>query len=1139
MDAFEVIRIEAARIHADAVASGAGPLDPLGLVERAIERAEVDLCWLKPGDVYLRGGRGLYDPAIAAIACEDVGGPGVRALLAGHELGHAVLHDPGEAIVDRHLDPTRSAEIAATGIETVADYGRRERREIQADLFARELVLPRTLARRLFIDEGRGAADIADLMGLPYALVAQQLCDALLLPVIEPAPAQAIRPPPPLDASQRVAAMHEGSPFLLQAGPGTGKTRTLVSRIEGLLEAGVPASEILVLTFSNKAAGELVERLAAGPSDVASAAWIGTFHGFGLDILRRFHDREGLPDNPRLIDRADAVGLLEDLVPRLPLRHFRNLYDPTLELAEILSAISRAKDELATPERYMALARGMVERAIAAGDDDALKRAEKAIEVAEVYAVYETEMRRAGQVDFGDLVMRPALLLERDPEALALLRAKHAHILIDEYQDVNRASVRLLKALAGTGERLWVVGDSRQSIYRFRGASSSNLAGFLADFPSGRLDQLRTNYRSSQEVVRTFADFSAGMLASRGVLPLDIGAHAGPAGEGPEFRVVGHPEDEAAAVAARIVELRDSGVAFRDQAVLCRGNVRLADIAAELERREVPVLFLGNLFEREEVRDLLALLALLVDPKGGSMARVATMPRYAIGLADLGRLREVLGRSEVPMAWIGAVKALVGPDAAAALGRLDEDLRGLGPDTHPWKALCHLTLDRRCVEVGGGATVRVAERMRRVATWQLMVFSRDLPPGQGLPIQRLLDRARRLVLLSQERDLRQMPAAAASMDGVHLMTVHGSKGLEFDAVHVPGMVARSFPGDNRAPRCPPPDGLLAGSEGMTGIEAVKAGHDEEEECLFFVAMSRARRHLTLYASSQTASGGGRKHSAFVDRIRALTRVVVDPPLLMPARGDAAAFRVVVDWAVPPTFTAEQISLYAKCPRRFFYTHVLKAAGGKRATPFMQMHDVVYELMRWLREDVSRWHHPPDAVVVRFDEVWNRKGPVDHGYADDYRAVGLGLVEALMRSRQGHASGVRARIALPLGGMSILVEPDEVRGTGAGATFRRVRTGRKVAKEEDDIVYALYLMAARSGGTGAGVEAIHLSEETVTPIELTPRKMSNRHDTVHGFAAAILAGDFPPEPGDRTCPRCPHYVTCGPVPEGALHFGSAT
>lgn len=1137
MDVNEAVRAEAERIHAKAVAAGVDPRDPLALVEAAVIASDIDLSWLAPGDVYLRGGRGLYDPELLAIACEAAGDRGTRALLAGHELGHAVLHDPGEAIVDRHMDPTRSPETAASGVETVVDYGRRERREVQADLFARELVLPRPLARRMFVD-GAGARQIADLMGLPYALVAQQLCDVLLLPPAEVRPpSRAAGPSPILDASQSRAADHSGSPFLLQAGPGTGKTRTLVSRLERLLDGGVPAADILVLTFSNKAAGELVERLSASRPEAAPAMWIGTFHGFGLDVLRQFHDREGLPDDPRLIDRADAVGLLEDLVPRLPVRHYRNLYDPTLELGEILGAISRAKDELASPERYMELARAMADRAATTGDDDARIRAEKAIEVAEVYAVYDAEMRRAGWVDFGDLVMRPALLLERDPEALAILRRKHAHILVDEYQDVNRSSVRLLKALAGAGERLWVVGDSRQSIYRFRGASSANVAGFQGDFPAGRLDRLDTNYRSTAEVVSTFSGFSTGMLASAGVLPLDLAAKAGPSGRRPELRRVGHPDDEAAAVAARIHELRDGGLAFRDQAVLCRGNVRLGDIAAALERRDIPVLFLGNLFEREEVRDLLALLSLLVDPRAGCLPRIAAMPRYAMGLADVAIVAGMLRRSETPLAWIPAAMDRVGPAAAAGLARLAADLDGFGGDSHPWQAICHLVLDRRCLPDGFLTSTQTRDRMRRVAVWQLMAFCRDLPRGAGLPIQRLLDRSRRLVLLAEERDLRQMPAAAAAMDGVHLMTVHGSKGLEFEAVHVPGMVSRGFPGDNRTPRCPPPDGLVAGSEGMTGLEAVKAGHAEEEECLFFVAMSRARRDLMLYGASQTVNGSNRGPSPYLERLAGDVLVVPNPPLLLPSREDPEAGRIAVEWMAGPAFSAEQISLYAKCPRRFFYTHVLGASGGRRATPFMQMHDVVYDLLRWLREDARRWALASAEVIARFDEVWARKGPIEHGYADDYRRAGLDLVEALMRSRSGHLPGARDPVRIAVDGLHVVVEPDEVRGSGPGTTFRRVRTGRKAAKEEDDIVYALYLMAAASRhGSGAGVEAIHLSEGTATPISLSVKKLANREATVRSIASRIIAGYFPYDPDDRTCPRCPHYVTCGPLPAGPLRLG---
>ncbi|KQP32830.1 ATP-dependent helicase [Methylobacterium sp. Leaf100] len=1134
MDTFEAVRIEAARIHAEAVAAGADPLDALQVVLAAIETREIDVSWLKPGDPYLRGGRGLYDPHLGAIVCEDIGSEADRALLAGHELGHAVLHDPGEAIIDRHIDPSRPAEGAASGVEKVADYGRRERREVQADLFARELALPRALARRLFIEDGLNARAIAARTRLPYPVVAEQLLDALLLPpylVHRQAPE---RPAAALDASQDAAARHEGSPFLLQAGPGTGKTKTLISRIERLVNAGEDPGKILVLTFSNKAAGELSERLTTVSPESASAVWVGTFHGFGLDVLRRFHDKEGLPDNPRLVDRADAVGLLEDMVPRLPLRFYRNLHDPTLDLGEILRAISRAKDELVDPERYMTLARRMVEAADASGDEKERTRAAKAVEVAEVYKVYDAEMRRAGLLDFGDLVMRPSLLLERDPEVVSLLRAKHQHILVDEYQDVNRASVRIIQALAGSGERLWVVGDSRQSIYRFRGASSVNMSTFRTDFPGGTLDQLRVNYRSSPEVVHTFVRYAGGMLASRGVLPLDLHAHAHPTGQGPELRRVEHPDDEPAAVAARIMELGGQGVAFRDQAILCRGNGRLADIADELEKRDIPVLFLGNLFERPEVRDLLALIMLLVDPKASSFPRIATLPAYALDLADLGRMREAMVGSKTPMAWLPVARAGLGADAQRALDRLAADLDGLDQTSHPWNALCHLLLDRTDLVRTLLASTRISDRLRMIAIRQLMTFCRALPEGAGLPIQRLVDRARRLVLLSEERDLRQMPAAAGTMDAVNIMTVHASKGLEFEAVHIPGMVVSGFPGANQTPRCPPPDGMIAGTEGMTGIEAVKAGHDEEEQCLFFVAMSRARSHLSFYAASRMANGNRRSPSPFLAAVAASTTVRDDPALLMPSRTDPSAHRIPMRWSEPPRFTAEQVSLYEKCPKRFFYTHVLGMSGGRRSTAFVQMHDVVYAVMRWLRTDPERWHLAAGDVEAHFNGVWQEKGPIRHGYAEDYRLAGLDLVQASMRSRIGHPFGDRTAVELTFEGLSVIVEPDEVRGSDGALTFRRVRSGRKGATEEDDLIYGLYLLAARRRhGTDAQVEAIHLSEDRVTAIDLNSKKLANRETKMREMAAAILAGDFAPYPDDRSCPRCPHYVTCGPLPGGTL------
>ena len=312
------------------------------------------------------------------------------------------------------------------------------------------------------------ASQITARTKLPIALVRQQLFDALLLPDAPkqediPTNAHVIR----RDSAQERAAEHRGAPFQLQAGPGTGKTRTLVKRLISLIEDGIDPSAILALTFSNRAAGELMERLVDAAPHAASQIWVGTFHAFGLDALRRHHNKLDLPANPLLFDRSDAIEVLEEILPTLSLVHYRNLWDPALVLREVIGAISRAKDELADPIRYRALAEKM---ASSSGDDEKARiAAEKCLEIANIFDLYERALRDRAAVDFGDLIMRPALLLEEDPAIRKTMQLRHRHILVDEYQDVNRASARLLKALAGDGNRLWVVGDARQSIYRFRG----------------------------------------------------------------------------------------------------------------------------------------------------------------------------------------------------------------------------------------------------------------------------------------------------------------------------------------------------------------------------------------------------------------------------------------------------------------------------------------------------------------------------------------------------------------------------------------------------------------------------------------------------------------------------------------------
>jgi len=825
MDAIELARQAAARLHAQAVANGHDPWNSYAFAKAEAERRGLDVEVAVKGAAVLDGGRAVLVARDDLILHEDAGTPFERAFLVAHEIGHTELGDAADPTPARDIDPARPAEASPVGLDRVVDYGRKQRREVQMDLFAREFLLPRPAARRLHVDEGLSATAIAERLGAPFAMVAQQLFDVLLLPEVElPAAEESIARD--LNPEQIAAAAHRGCACLLEAGPGTGKTQTLTARVEGLLAEGIDPRRILVLTFSNKAAREMAERIAAKNKDAAAAMWIGTFHAFGLDLIRRFHLELGLPKDPRLMDRTEAVERLEAVFPGMGLVHYQNLSDPTQIIADMLAAISRAKDEVVDAKRYAEL----VERMKQSGGGEA---AERAAEVALVYDRYEKLKRDAHCVDFGDLVFLPVHLLETNAAICAHLQAEYDHVLVDEYQDVNRSSVRLLAALRPDGQNLWAVGDAKQSIYRFRGASSFNMARFgNADFAGGQRARLTRNYRSVTEIVDAFSAFTTGMRAGGG--GGGLAAERGRSGYGPEHRAVATPAQQTVALADAIEEMRAAGVRYRDQAVLCTGNEKLSTLGHELERLGIPVLFLGSLFERDEVKDLLAFLSILVDRRAMGITRLACGAEFPMSLDDVGTVIDYLRSNEAaPLTWLNDIDRIVGlsADGAAALRRLADALAGFGADASPWTVLATLLLDRTQIAARLSTSADLIDRGRCIALWQFLNFVRAQPSRRGQPVTRLLDGVRRLVRLGDERELRQLPAAAQGIDAVRLMTIHGAKGLEFRVVHLPGMNADTLPGNPRAPTCPPPDRMLEGATG-SALDVLREGLAEEQECLF-------------------------------------------------------------------------------------------------------------------------------------------------------------------------------------------------------------------------------------------------------------------------------------------------------------------
>ena len=1134
MEAFERVRAAAGALNELLVGAGTDAYDPLALAAAAVAHRDLETVYLPVGDPGLKGARAVLDEQLGAIFCEDTSGGADRALLLAHEIGHDVVHAGASACGTIDFDPSRSTEAAPVGLQRVEDYGARERRELQADVFAREFVLPREMARRLHVEQGLSAASIATRIGLPIALVRQQLFDAVLLPPpslpVEDEVGSRTRRP---DGSQDTAAEQEGVPFQLEAGPGTGKTRTLVKRVTRLLEKGIDAGAILVLTFSNRAAGELAERLSEAVGDDATRVWIGTIHAFGLDLVRRYHEQLGLTPNPVLFDRSDAIEVVEERLPTLPLVHYRNLWDPSIVLRDVLTAISRAKDEVAGPGEYRALAEAMAEKA--ESDDDRVA-AEKCLEIAAIYDVYEAALRENDAVDFGDLIMRPALLLESDQALAAATGMRHRHVLVDEYQDVNRASARLLKAVAGEGKGLWVVGDARQSIYRFRGASAANMREFPKDFPGARSAQLGVNYRSTDQIVAASVEVARRMGASRGMLPLETRSERD---AGPTLQIRRHetPDDEAAGVAASVRELQRDGVALRDQAVLCRSNARLNELATALEVRGIPVLHLGSLFEREEIRDLLAVLSLAADQFGDALMRVASSSRYDVSLQDVYAALAAVGRPA--FAGLDGLEGAEGVsvEGASGLRQLAEDLAGLNRGASAWEFLSAYLLDRTEIVREMGRETTVSGRMKGVAVWQFLNFVRGQSVTKGgLRIRRTLERVRQLVLLAEERDLRQVPAAALDMDAVRLMTVHGSKGLEFQAVHLPGMTRASFPSSYRGERCPPPVGLIQGAGDGPVKAELRRSHVEEEECLFFVAVSRARTHLRLYSARKQRNGNRRAESEFVGWLDRGWLTEITEPAEEPLPPDAPRTMPVQvlrtsDWHP----TAKALEAYGRCPRRFFYTHVLGLRTARKRTAFTETHDCLYRLMDWL-EDARKTGAPTvQEAEVAFEEIWQADGPGDHAFAGDYRALASRLIDVLVGAGVGLRFRERGPLPVDLGEGRVVVEPDEIVELPGGTVgVRRVRTGYKRSDEYDRLEYALYRFAADEHfGSSAQVMALHLTDGNAEEVPMTARKLATRRSNSERMLRGIAEGSFPPAPEPVVCARCPHFFICPALPRGPL------
>jgi len=605
----------------------------------------------------------------------------------------------------------------------------------------------------------------------------------------------------PLNPEQLAAVTAGEGPLLVLAGAGTGKTRVITYRIAHLMTRGVAGDRILGITFTNRAAGEMRERLERMYPGLDPAPRLSTFHSLGLEILRAEHWRFGFRARFPLYDDGDSRALLTEV-----LREIGGAGLAEARVEDVRRAISRWKSRSIAPA------------AAEAGAEDELDGI-----AAQAYRRYQERLAGLNAVDFDDLILRPAELLANDPDAAAAWQRRFEWVLVDEYQDTNTAQYRFARLLAGERENITVVGDDDQSIYAFRGAEVEKILSFRRDFPRARVITLERNYRSMGTIL---AAANAVIAQNPKRHPKVLRPERG-AGSPIPFLTLEDEVAEASEVVSRIRAAKSRGVPFAEQAILLRSAIQARPFEEKLRFFEIPYTIIGgrSFFDRREVRDALAYLRLLVHPEDDiACLRILNTPRRGWGDGSRARLDE----------WCRGN----GVSLLAGLARLDE-VGGIPQPAKEGAAALLRALEAGRARLPGGATEAARRLLEDVGYDQAL---RELAAGDANEVEH---RRRGIAMLldslarhEEKHGSGKLDAfiSALSLDGsrdeepegdvLTLLTFHGAKGLEFASVHLVGIEEDLIPHRR------------AIAEG--GSAAL-----EEERRLFYVAITRARDHLTL------------------------------------------------------------------------------------------------------------------------------------------------------------------------------------------------------------------------------------------------------------------------------------------------------
>ncbi len=1003
-----------------------------------------------------------------------------------------------------------------------------------------------------------------------------------------------------LNAEQRRAVTHPDGPLLVVAGAGTGKTQVITRRIAWLIATRrARPSEILALTFTDQAADEMQTRVDQlvpyGYTDTA----ISTFHAFGDRLVREFALELGLPSDVRVLSRPETVVFLRERVFELGLQEYRPLGDPTKFLDALATLFSRAKDEDVSPDAYLAHAERLAVEAAAsveaAGDgatdadrDAAAALAEEGrrqLELARAYGTYQRLLAESGAIDFGDQVSLALRLLRESPAARERVQARFRYVLVDEFQDTNRAQSELVALVSAPHRNVTVVGDDDQSIYKFRGAAISNILEFRERYLNARVVVLRRNYRSrgpildaSYRLVRhndpDRLEVKAGIVKQ--LIP-ERGSDGAPAVHHEAF---GTGAEEADWIAADIGRRVRDGASYRDMAVLVRANAAADPILRSLNLEGIPWRFSGTsgLYARPEVRLLLSFLRAIADLSSSvDMYALAASELYGMGGADLvlivnsarRRNRSIYEVLEELTRQPGILR--LAPETRTAATKLVEDLGRyvqLAHERPAGEVLYAFLRDSGWLRrLAGTESVAAEEALSNIARF----FDIIRAQSALLADDRAMFVARHLQTLIQAGD--DPPTADIDPDAnaVAVMTVHKAKGLEFPVVYLPGLISGRFPAIGRREQLGLPLALVR--------ETLPEGDYQlqEERRLFYVGMTRARDELVL---SHAADYGGQR----ARRVSPFVLEALDLPVAAGTAGAGARTSSPLDKLAglertepapvtrrgrddePLWLSFYAIDDYLTCPQKYKFGHVLRV-------PLAPHHSLIYGSA--LHAAVSEFHkrHAKGEVMTEeqlfasFQAAWTNDGFLSREHEEARLATGR---ESLRRFREEQlrpgavipawverefsfyldGDKVRGRFDRvditprdPAEPVPVMVDDDPASGADVveptlnlspekvvitdykSSDVRDPAKARQRAK--DSLQLTIYAMGyeAMTGRLPDAVALHFLDSGLVGTAPVDRRRVEKARETIRTAARGIRAREFGPKPDYLSCSFCAFREIC--------------